>query len=80
VLNGEPCAVGCVNFETRAIQVIAGTGRRGLSGDGAVAECAELNRSMGISFDTQVNLHIADTGNQRVCLVHPGAQPAACNR
>jgi hypothetical protein len=67
-------------LQTRAIQLIAGTGKPGVSGDGGAAECAQLNRPMGISFDTQSNLYIADTGNQRVRLVRPGAQPADCDR
>jgi sugar lactone lactonase YvrE len=71
--------VRCVNLQTRAIRVVAGTGKPGLSGDGGAAECAQLNRPMGISFDTQDNLYVADTGNQRVRLVRPGAQPADCN-
>jgi sugar lactone lactonase YvrE len=71
--------VRCVNLQTRVVQVIAGNGKPGLSGDGGAAECAQLNRPMGISFDMQGNLYIADTGNQRVRLVRPGAQPADCN-
>lgn len=71
--------VSCVNLKTRAIHVIAGTGEPGLSGDGGAAECAQLNRPMGISFDTRGNLYIADTGNERVRLVRPGPQPAHCN-
>jgi hypothetical protein len=71
--------VRCVNLQTRAIRVIAGTGKPGLSGDGGAAECAQLNRPMGISFDMQDNLYVADTGNQRVRLVRPSPQPADCN-
>lgn len=70
--------VRCLNLQTRAIRVIAGTGKPGLSGDGGAAECAQLNRPMGISFDAQGNLYIADTGNQRVRLVRPGVQPTHC--
>jgi sugar lactone lactonase YvrE len=71
--------VRCLNLQTHAIQVMAGTGKAGLGGDGGAAECAQLNRPMGISFDAQGNLYIADTGNQRIRLVHPGTQPARCN-
>jgi sugar lactone lactonase YvrE len=71
--------VSCANLKTRAIQVIAGTGEPGLSGDGGAAECAQLNRPMGISFDAHGNLYIADTGNQRVRFVRPGARPARCS-
>jgi len=50
----------------------------GLKGDGGPAECAQLNRPSGISFDKRGDLYIADTGNQRIRRVHPGLQPAHC--
>jgi sugar lactone lactonase YvrE len=71
--------VRCLNLTTRATQVIAGTGKAGLSGDGGPSECAQLNRPMGISFGARGDLYIADTGNQRIRVVHPGTQPASCN-
>jgi sugar lactone lactonase YvrE len=71
--------VGCLNFKLHSIRIVAGTGTAGFSGDGAPAECAQLNRPSGISFDEQKNLYIADTGNQRIRRVHIGAQTAACS-
>lgn len=44
----------------------AGTGARGYSGDGGHALNARLNDPLGIAFDTQGNLFIADTYNNRV--------------
>jgi DNA-binding beta-propeller fold protein YncE len=70
--------VRCLNLENGSIRVFAGTGKAGLSGDGGSAECAQLNRPTGISFDSLGNLYIADTGNQRIRLVHPGTAAAQC--
>ena len=48
------------------LTVIAGTGTAGYSGDGGLATSAELNTPVGIALDSQGNLYIADSGNQRV--------------
>jgi len=70
--------VRCLKLENGSIRVVVGTGKAGLSGDGGPAECAQLNRPMGISFDSLGNLYIADTGNQRIRLVHPGTTATQC--
>jgi sugar lactone lactonase YvrE len=70
--------VGCLNLKLHAVRVVAGTGTAGFSGDGGPAECAQLNRPSGISFDHQGNLYIADTGNQRIRRVRVGVQTARC--
>jgi sugar lactone lactonase YvrE len=70
--------VRCLNLNSHAIHVIAGTGVAGLKGDGGPAECAQLNRPSGISFDRAGDLYIADTGNQRIRRVHPGLRQAYC--
>jgi len=70
--------VRCLNLNSHAIHVIAGTGVAGLKGDGGPAECAQLNRPSGISFDRAGDLYIADTGNQRIRRVHPGLGQAYC--
>ena len=72
--------VGCLNLKLRSVRVIAGTGAAGFRGDGGPAECAQLNRPSGISFDQQGNLYIADTGNQRIRRVGMGVQTAQCPR
>jgi len=48
------------------ITTIAGTGEEGFSGDGGPATAAKLNQVEDISFDTNGDLLIADTSNQRI--------------
>ncbi len=50
---------------------IAGTSRRGYSGDGGPAERAQLNDPGGVAVDGAGNLFIADTGNNRIRRVSP---------
>lgn len=45
---------------------VAGTGESGFSGDGGPATKAQLNSPHDLLFDTEGNLWIADTGNQRI--------------
>jgi len=45
------------------ITTIAGTGKRGFSGDDSIATKAELNYPISASFDNKRNLFIADAGN-----------------
>jgi len=71
--------VRCLNLETHTVKVVAGTGEAGFSGDGGPAECAQLNRPSGISFDQNGDLYIADTGNQRVRRVRMGMAQASCH-
>ncbi len=71
--------VQCLNLGTHTVKVVAGTGEPGFSGDDGPAECAQLNRPSGISFDQNGELYIADTGNQRVRRVHMGMAQAGCH-
>ncbi|HEY6306836.1 MAG TPA: SMP-30/gluconolactonase/LRE family protein [Candidatus Angelobacter sp.] len=71
--------VRCLDLASGAVKVVAGTSVAGFGGDGGPAECAQLNRPLGISFDSMGNLYIADTGNQRVRLVHLGSDLAPCH-
>lgn len=70
--------IRCVNLANQSVRVIAGIGAAGYSGDGGPAECARLNRPSGINFDAAGHLYIADTGNQRIRLVHLGKHVASC--
>ena len=71
--------VRCLDLSNNTTRVVAGTGVAGFSGDGGLAECAQLNRPSGISFDGMGNLYIADTGNQRVRRVRPGRGLVQCD-
>lgn len=53
-----------INADT--ISKVAGTGTGGFSGDGGAAVAADLSKPAGIAVDSQGNLFIADTGNNRV--------------
>ncbi|HLH44532.1 MAG TPA: IPT/TIG domain-containing protein [Bryobacteraceae bacterium] len=51
---------------------VAGNGRAGFSGDGGPALGAQLNSPQGVVVDTQGNIYISDTGNNRIRLVSNG--------
>src|SRR5262249_14722995 len=51
---------------TGKITTIAGTGSPGFSGDGGQATSAALNTPTGVFADTQGNIFINDTTNQRI--------------
>jgi hypothetical protein len=59
---GQPMTAG-------DIYTIAGTGTRGLSGDGGRATKAQLDSPEGLTFDHNGNLLVADTYNNRVRVV-----------
>ena len=48
------------------ITTVAGDGVEGYSGDGGAAVNAALNTPVGIAVDSQDNLFIADSGNERI--------------
>ena len=48
------------------ITTLAGTGRRGFSGDGGTAVSARLNYPNGVAVDGAGNLYIADSDNHRI--------------
>jgi uncharacterized protein (TIGR03437 family) len=52
------------------ITTVAGTGNPGFSGDGGPATKADLNTPFGIAFDPSGNLYIADSGNNRIRVLH----------
>jgi streptogramin lyase len=55
-----------VDRKTRTISTLAGTGKRGFSGDGGPANQAMLDRPHSIALDGQGSLYIADIFNQRI--------------
>ncbi|MEV0368153.1 hypothetical protein [Nocardia fusca] len=50
----------------KLITTIAGTGRRGCSGDGGPATAAELNFPSGVAVDSRGNVYVSDEHNHRV--------------
>jgi NHL repeat len=57
---------------TPAISTVAGDGTQGSAGDSGSATAAELNLPGSVFLDSQSNLLISDTGNQRVRIVTSG--------
>ncbi|MDQ6796623.1 MAG: caspase family protein [Actinomycetota bacterium] len=53
------------------VDVVAGSGVEGYTGDGAQASDARLRSPKGIVVDGEVGTYIADSGNNRVRLVKP---------
>ncbi|HUA63908.1 MAG TPA: hypothetical protein VML19_34490 [Verrucomicrobiae bacterium] len=53
------------------LSVVAGNSRPGFSGDGGPAVSARLNAPYGIALDSNGNLYIADSLNNRVRVVSP---------
>jgi len=55
-----------VEATTGVISTVAGDGTGGFSGDGGPATSASLNLPYGVALDSQDNLYIADSGNDRI--------------
>ena len=51
------------------LRVVSGTGQAGASGDGGPAMAATYRGPMGLSFDGQGDLYVADTGNHAVRVI-----------
>ncbi len=55
-----------IDASTGNISTIAGTGTAGNTGDGAAATSATLSNPRGVALDSDGNVYIADTGNNRI--------------
>jgi uncharacterized protein (TIGR03437 family) len=62
------------------ITTVAGNGRQGFTGDGGSATQANLNFPGGLAMDGSGNLIIADSGNNRLRKLTPGANPPTITR
>lgn len=58
--------VQAIDPGSRTVSTVAGTGKRGFSGEGGAATNAMLAGPKGVCVDSFGNLYIADTGNNRV--------------
>ncbi|GAB4146932.1 MAG: hypothetical protein Tsb009_19880 [Planctomycetaceae bacterium] len=59
-----------VDAKTGIISTVAGTGKRGFSGDGGPATKATLSVPHSIALDNAGNLYICDIGNHRIRIVN----------
>src|SRR6185436_10459353 len=66
---------------SKVVQVLAGTGKPGVSPDGTAPLMAQLLSQRGVCADGAGNVYIADSGNHRVLRLPPGGvlQTAAGN-
>ena len=55
-----------VTASTGFITLVAGTGRKGFSGDGTAATSAQVNFPRGIAVDNSGNIFVADQSNNRI--------------
>ena len=55
-----------VDGKTGTIRTVAGTGKKGFSGDGGPATAATFSSPHSIALDADDNLYIADIGNHRI--------------
>ncbi len=55
-----------VDMKTKIISTVAGTGKKGFSGDNGLATKATLSRPHSIALDNNQNLYICDIGNHRI--------------
>jgi ABC-type amino acid transport substrate-binding protein len=58
-----------LQFNAYYLSVVAGTGQAGFSGDDGAAAVAQLDSPEAVAVDTNGNIYIADTGNNRIRVV-----------
>lgn len=60
-----------IDLATNMVNVFAGTGVRGFSGDGGDPKNAQLNHPLGLAIDRDGTVYISDSGNGRIRKVTP---------
>jgi sugar lactone lactonase YvrE len=55
-----------LDFSHKLISTIVGSSKKGFAGDGGPADKAQLNYPYALAFDSQGNLYVADSFNNRV--------------
>lgn len=60
-----------IDLATNRVDVFAGTGVRGFSGDGGDPKNAQLDHPLGLAVDKDGNVYISDSGNNRIRKVSP---------
>ena len=73
-------AIRRIDATTGIITTVAGTGSAtvGYAGDGGQATLATLDDPTGVAVDSNGNIYIADTGNNRVRMVYESGTQQAC--
>jgi hypothetical protein len=70
VADRDANTIRSIDWETRVITTIAGSGAQGAGGDGGPALDAELSSPRGLGVDWMGNIYIADSDNNKVRKVH----------
>ncbi len=73
VTDAEHHQVVLLQLSAGTVQVVAGNGKAGFSGDGGPGPSASLRDPVGIAVDSAGRVLIADSGNQRLRGVQRGA-------
>lgn len=66
----EGHAVWALSLDTGKWKHIAGTGKKGFSGDGGAARAATFNGPKGIAVGPDNNVYVVDTENQVIRVIH----------
>ena len=66
------CSLFAITVKAQFINIVAGNGSNGFSGDGGKALAAELDQPAGVTVDTAGNIYIADYDNNRIRKVTNG--------
>jgi len=74
-IGSKPITVANLTVQPGEIATVAGTGRKGYSGDGGSPAGAEFHFPIGLAVDHSGNLYIADTNNDVIRVVNTGTTP-----